>query len=151
MEGVITIKDTREHVDAMHEMQKSEVASKANQAGPGGIIDGIADTIKTIVSVAGSALSIATCFIPGGKIAGAATIMAQPAIVGAIEAGKNLLKGIFVNHDQEQICASMSDLAGNVQNISIRDVNLARTVGGRRESFQPIGMEEDFIERKART
>ena len=151
MEGVITVQDTRETLDAMREFQKNEVVTKANQVGPGGMIDGITDTIKTAVSVAGSVLSMIACFVPGGKIATAATIAAQPAILGAIEAGKNLLKGIFVNQDQEQIRASMSDLAGNVQNISIRDVNLAKTVAKKREAFEPMMMEGSTIERKART
>ena len=150
MDGIITIKDTRDNVSAMQQFQRNEAVDTINNAAPVNNIDVIGNTIKSVVSVAGSVLNIAACFIPGGKIARIASLIAQPAILAAINSGKELLNGIFVNKSQEQICASMSDLAGNIQNISIGDRNLAQTISSKKERNKPIDTDYMVPERKAR-
>ena len=127
MEGIITIKDTRDNLDAMKNYRAEEAKKIANSLSTEGIIDTVADTAKTVVTVAGSVLTLATKFFPG-KLDDIAVAVAQPAIINVIDAGRNLLKGIFVNKDKEQICASISDLSGNVKNITIKDANLVETI-----------------------
>ena len=131
MEGVVTVKDTRANLDAMQIYRQNEAVKIAQALSAEGIIDSVADTAKTVVTVAGSVLTLVTKFFPG-KVDDIAHAIAQPAVLSLIEASRNLLKGIFVNKDQEQICASMSDLSGNIQNITIRDTNIVETVRQRR-------------------
>lgn len=127
MEGVITVKDTRENLTAMQQYRKFEAEKIAKSLNGERIIDAIMDGLKFIVSVAGMVLTVVTKFFPG-KADDLAVILAQPAILNAIEAARGALKGIFVSKDNNQINAALVDFSGNVKNISIKDTNLVKTI-----------------------
>ena len=127
LEGIITVKDTRQNLTAMQELRKQEAQRIVSSLNGENIIDSIVDGVKTVVTVAGTVLNVVTKFIPG-KADDLALILAQPAILNAIEASRGLLKGIFISKDVNQITASLVDVAGNVKDITIKDTNLVETV-----------------------
>ena len=127
LEGIITVKDTRQNLTAMQEIRKQEAQRIVSSLNGENIIDSIVDGVKTVVTVAGTVLNVVTKFIPG-KADDLALILAQPAILNAIEASRGLLKGIFISKDVNQITASLVDVAGNVKDITIKDTNLVETV-----------------------
>ena len=127
MEGIITIKDTRENLTAMQQYRKYEAEKIAKSINGEGIIDAIIDGIKTIVTVAGMVLTVITKFFPG-HVDDIAVILAQPAILNAIESARGLLKSVFISKDNGMINAALVDLHGNVKDISIKDSNLVDTV-----------------------
>ena len=127
MEGIITVKDTRENLTAMQQYRKFEAEKIAKSLNGEKIIDAIMDGLKFIVSVAGMVLTVITKFFPG-KVDDLAVILGQPAILNAIESARGALKGIFVSKDNDQIHAALVDFNGNVKDISIKDTNLAQTV-----------------------
>ena len=127
MEGIITIKDTRENLTAMQQYRKYEAEKIVKSINGEGIIDAIIDGIKTIVTVAGMVLTVITKFFPG-HVDDIAVILAQPAILNAIESARGLLKSVFISKDNGMINAALVDLHGNVKDISIKDTNLVDTV-----------------------
>jgi hypothetical protein len=127
MEGIITVKDTRENLNAMQQFRQSEAIKIAKSLSTEGVIDTIADGVKTVVTTAGLVLNVVTKFFPG-KLDDIAVAVAQPAIVSVIDAGRNLIKGILVNKDQQQIVASITDLSCNAKEITIKDSNLVETL-----------------------
>ena len=127
MEGIITIKDTRENLNAMQQYRKYEAEKVIKSVNGESIIDTIIDGIKTIVSIAGMVLTVITKFFPG-HVDDIAVILAQPAILNAIESARGVLKSVFISKDNGQINAALVDLQGNVRDISIKDTNLAKTV-----------------------
>ncbi len=133
MEGVITVKETRSNLTGMQQIRSQEAQKIANALSTEQIIDNVANGITFVVNTVGTVMNVVTKFIPlPGEIDDIAVAIAQPALVGAVEAARNFFKGILVNHDREQIQASITDLAGNVQNITIRDTNLNQMVEQRR-------------------
>ena len=122
--GIITVRDRRENLVNMQQFRNHEAQQVIN---PEQIIDNIANGLNFVVNVSGTILNVVTKIIPG-KLDDIAVAIAQPAVIGAIEAGRNLCKGLFVNKDAEQIASSFADLAGNVTDISIRDTNLVETL-----------------------
>ena len=127
MEGIITIQDSRENLTAMQQYRKYEAEKIVKSVTGEGIIDAIMDGLKFIVTVAGMVLTVITKFFPG-KADDLAVILAQPAILNAIESARNVLKSVFVSRDNGKITAALVDFAGNVKDISIKDTNLANTV-----------------------
>lgn len=127
MEGIITVKDTRENLNAMQQYRKYEAEKIAKSVTGEGIIDTIIDGLKFIVTVAGMVLTVVTKFFPG-HADDLAVILAQPAILNAIESARGVLKSVFVSKDNGNISAALVDFAGNVKNITIKDTNLVETV-----------------------
>ncbi len=127
MEGIITVKDTRENLDAMQQYRKYEAERIQKSVTGESIIDAIIDSIKAIVTIAGMVLTVITKFFPG-KADDLAVILAQPALLGAIESARGALKSVFVSRDNKQITAALVDFAGNVKNITIPDKNVAQNV-----------------------
>ena len=132
--GIITVQDTRENLMNMQQFRNNQVQQVIN---PEQIIDDVANGLSFVVNVAGTVLNVATKIIPG-KLDDIAVAVAQPAVIGAIEAGRNFFKGVFVNKDAEQISSSFADLAGNVMDISIRDTNLVETLQVRKQARQDL-------------
>ena len=129
LEGIITIQDTRENLDKMKEWRSREASKIINQNNTEIIIDNIVDVTKSVVSFAGTVATVVMAICPFDGPAGEiATMLATPALVNAVEAGRGLLKGVFVSHDREQITASIADLRGNVKEISAIDKNMVRNV-----------------------
>ena len=127
MEGIITIKDTRENLTAMQQYRKYEAEKIVKSINGESIIDTIIDGIKSIVTIAGMVLTIITKFFPG-KADDLAIILAQPAILNAIESARGVLKSVFISKDNGQISAALVDFSGNVKDISIKDSNLVKNV-----------------------
>ena len=127
MEGIITIKDKRENLTAMQQYRKYEADRIAKKLNGESIIDAIIDGVKCIVSVAGMVLTVITKFFPG-HADDLAVILAQPAILNAIESARGVLKSVFVSRDNGEIKAALVDFSGNVKDISIKDTNLVETV-----------------------
>ena len=127
MQGVVTIKDTRENLNAMQQYRKYEAEKIAKSVTGENIIDTIIDGIKSIVTVAGMVLTVITKFFPG-KADDLAVILAQPAILNAIESARGVLKSVFISKDSGQISAALVDFSGNVKDITIKDTNLVDTV-----------------------
>ena len=127
MEGIITIQDKRENLNAMQQYRKYEAEKIVKSVNGESLIDTIIDGIKTIVSVAGMVLTVITKFFPG-KLDDIAVILAQPAILNAIESARGVLKGVFISKDNGKINAALADFNGNVKNITIKDTNLVDTV-----------------------
>ena len=116
MEGIITIKDTRENLTAMQQYRKYEAEKIVKSINGESIIDTIIDGIKSIVTIAGMVLTIITKFFPG-KADDLAIILAQPAILNAIESARGVLKSVFISKDNGQISAALVDFSGNVKDI----------------------------------
>ncbi len=127
MEGIITVKDTRANLTAMQQYRKYEAEKIVKSVTGEGIIDTIIDGLKCIVTVAGMVLTVITKFFPG-KADDLAVILAQPAILNAIEAARGVLKSVFISKDNGKISAALVDFAGNVKDITIKDTNLVDTV-----------------------
>lgn len=127
MEGIITVKDTRENLNAMQQYRKYEAEKIAKSVNGEGIIDAIIDGLKFIVSVAGMVLTVITKFFPG-HVDDIAVILAQPAILKAIESARGVLKSVFISKDNGEIRAALVDFSGNVKDISIKDTNLVETI-----------------------
>ena len=127
MEGIVTIKDTRYTLTAMQQYRKYEAEKIVKSITGEGLIDTIIDGIKTIVTVAGMVLTVITKFFPG-KADDIAVILAQPAILNAIESARGVLKSVFISKDNGQINAALVDFHGNVKDITIKDTNLVQTV-----------------------
>ena len=127
MEGIVTVKDTRENLNAMQQYRKYEAEKIAKKITGEGIIDTIIDGLKYIVTVAGMVLTVVTKFFPG-HADDLAVILAQPAILNAIESARGVLKSVFISKDQGEIRAALVDFSGNVKDISIKDTNLVETV-----------------------
>lgn len=138
MEGIITVDASREEVErlkAWRAEQAKKVASKSNTET---VIDRVIDITKCVVGFAGAVATVvlAVCPLdgPAGEIAAAA---ATPGLVAAVESGRGLLKGIFVEKNPEQINAALADLQGHVKDISIKDVNLLKTKKVSDETARP--------------
>ncbi len=127
MEGIITVKDTRENLTAMQQYRKYEAEKIAKKLNGEGIIDTIIDGLKFVVTVAGMVLTVVTKFFPG-HVDDLAVILAQPAILNAIESARGVLKSVFISKDNGAINAALVDFNGNVKDISIKDTNLVETV-----------------------
>ena len=127
MEGIITVKDTRENLNAMQQYRKYEAEKIVKSVTGEGIIDTIIDGLKFIVTVAGMVLTVITKFFPG-HVDDLAVILAQPAILNAIESARGVLKSVFVSKNNGEISAALVDFAGNVKDITIKDTNLVDTV-----------------------
>ena len=127
MEGIITIKDSRENLNAMQQYRKYEAEKIAKSVNGEGIIDAIIDGLKLIVSVAGMVITVITKFFPG-HVDDIAVILAQPAILNAIESARGVLKSVFISKDHGEIKAALVDFSGNVKDITIKDTNLVETV-----------------------
>ena len=127
MEGIITIKDKRENLDAMQQYRKYEAEKIRKSVTGESLIDTIIDGIKAVVTIAGMVLTVITKFFPG-KLDDLAVILAQPAILGAIESARGVLKSVFISKDNKQITAALVDFGGNVKNITIPDKNIVTTV-----------------------
>ena len=91
-------------------------------------------------SIAGMVLTVITKFFPG-HVDDLAVILAQPAILNAVESARGVLKSIFISKDNGQINAALVDFKGNVQDISIKDSNLAETV--RKDADIKIGNDKE--------
>ena len=145
MEGIITIKDNRENLNAMQQYRKYEAEKIAKKITGEGIIDTIIDGLKFIVTVAGMVLTVVTKFFPG-HADDLAVILAQPAILNAIESARGVLKSVFISKDNGEIRAALVDFGGNVKDISIKDSNLVETVENKAAiKVQQVG--EKFVER----
>ena len=72
-------------------------------------------------------LTVITKFFPG-HADDLAVILAQPAILNAIESARGVLKSVFVSKDNGKINAALVDFSGNVKNITIKDKNIVETV-----------------------
>ena len=139
MEGVITIKDSRENLNQMQEWRRKEASKIIKNQKTENTIDTVVDVTKSVVSFAGTVATIAMTICPLDGPAGELAVMAAtPTLVQAVESSRNLLKGIFVNRDFKQIQAAMSDIQSNVKNITIPDRNMAQTV--RQNSFENVDM-----------
>ena len=139
MEGIITIKDTRENLNAMQQYRKYEAERISKSVTGEGIIDTIMDSLKFIVTVAGMVLTVITKFFPG-HVDDIAVILAQPAILNAIESARGVLKSIFISKDNGQIQAALVDFSGNVKDITIKDTNLVETVKNKTaDKMQQVG------------
>ena len=132
MEGIVTIKDTRENLNAMQQYRKYEAEKIRKSVNGEGIIDTIIDGLKFIVSVAGMVLTVITKFFPC-HADDLAVILAQPAILNAIESARGVLKSVFISKDNGKINAALVDFAGNVKDITIKDTNLVDTVKNKAE------------------
>ena len=139
--GIITIKDTREHLDAMQQLRAAEAEKIMKRVNGETLIDTICDWIKNIVTIAGMVLTVITKFFPG-KADDLAVILAQPAILTTIEAARGALKSIFVSKDSKQITAALVDFSGNVRNITIPDKNVVTTVDTSKVKVNQIGVEK---------
>ena len=139
--GIITIKDTREHLDAMQQLRAAEAEKIMKRVNGETLIDTICDWIKSIVTIAGMVLTVITKFFPG-KADDLAVILAQPAILTTIEAARGALKSIFVSKDSKQITAALVDFSGNVRNITIPDKNVVTTVDTSKVKVNQIGVEK---------
>lgn len=139
--GIITIKDTREHLDAMQQLRAAEAEKIMKRVNGETIIDTICDWIKSIVTIAGMVLTVITKFFPG-KADDLAVILAQPAILTAIDAARGVLKSVFVSKDSKQITAALVDFSGNVRNITIPDKNVVATVDTSKVEVNQIGVEK---------
>ena len=129
MEGIITVQDSRENLNQMKQWRAKEATKIAKNQKVENTIDNIVDVAKSVVSFAGTAATVAlTVCQVDGPFGEALAVAATPGLVQAVESSRTLLKGIFVNKDVNQIRASMSDVVGNVKNISIPDKNMAQTV-----------------------
>ena len=127
MEGIVTIKDTRENLNAMQQYRKYEAEKIVKSVTGEGIIDTIIDGLKFIVTIAGMVLNVVTKFFPG-HVDDIAVILAQPAIINAIESARGVLKSVFISKDHGEIKAALVDFGGNVKDITIKDTNLVETV-----------------------
>ena len=139
--GIITIKDTREHLDAMQQLRAAEAEKIMKRVNGETLIDTICDWIKSIVTIAGMVLTVITKFFPG-KADDLAVILAQPAILTTIEAARGALKSIFVSKDSKQITAALVDFSGNVRNITIPDKNVVTTVDTSKVKVNQVGVEK---------
>lgn len=144
MEGIITIKDTRENLTAIQQYRKYEAEKIAKSVTGESLIDTIIDVVKSIVTVAGMVLTVITKFFPG-KADDLAVILAQPAILGAIESARGLLKSVFISKDNKQITAALVDFGGNVKNITIPDKNVVSTVNTEKVVVNKIGVNKEFV------
>lgn len=127
MEGIITVKDTRENLNAMQQYRKREAEKIVKSVNGEGIIDTIIDGLKFNVNVAGMVLTVVTKFFPG-HVDDLAVTLGQPAILNAIESARGVLKSVFVSKDNDEIRAALTDFGSNVKDITIKDRNLVETV-----------------------
>ena len=128
MEGVITVDASREELERLKAWRREQAKKVVNKSAAETIIDKVIDVTKCVVGVAGTVATVALAICPlDGPAGEIATMAATPALVGAVESGRNLLKGLFVEKDPNQISSALADLNGNVKNISIKDVNLLKT------------------------
>lgn len=130
MEGVITVQETRSDVDALKDWRNKEAQRIIQQNNTEKIIDKVAEVTKTVVGIAGTVATVILSVCPvDGPFGELATVLATPALIKAVDAGKDLLKGIFVKKDTNQINAAMASLSGDIKDITIADKDYVKTHG----------------------
>ena len=103
MEGIITVQDSRENYNKMQEWRAKEAATISKNQQLENKIDNVIDGVKSVVTFAGTAATIALAVCPvDGPVGETLTALATPALVSAVEASRGLLKGLLVNHDLNQ-------------------------------------------------
>lgn len=126
MEGIITIKDTKENLEKLKQWQKDKIKQITNN--PEKSIDKAVDVTKSVVTFAGTTATVVLAVCPlDGPVGEIATMLATPALVKAVESSRDVLKSIFVTKDRNQITASIADLKGNIKDISVIDKNMVQT------------------------
>jgi hypothetical protein len=139
MEGIITVDASREEVARLKEWRAEEAKKVANKSNTETVIDRVIDITKCVVGFAGTVATVVLAICPlDGPAGEIAAIAATPGLMAAVESGRDLLKGIFVEKNPEQINAALADIKGNVKDISIKDVNLLKTKKVSDETAKPI-------------
>jgi hypothetical protein len=138
MEGIITVDASREEVERLKAWRAEQAKKVANKSNAETIIDRVFDITKCVVEFAGTVATIALTICPlDGPAGEIAMVAATPGLVAAVESGRKLVKGVFVEKDTEQISAALADIKGNVKDISIKDINLLKTKKVSDETARP--------------
>ena len=131
MEGVITIKESRSHLDALIHWGAKMCAAISNSLNSEEKVDNAVNTTKSIISIAGTIATIIMTICPvDGPIGEILIVLATPQLVKAVDASRGVLKGA-VNSDPKQVTAAFADVLGNVKEIITRGKGIAEAVNGK--------------------
>lgn len=142
--GMIAIADSRKNVKAIQDnlFTTAEQMHEKEKA-----IDGFIDGAKKVVEVCGVALTIIMAICPfDGPIGEWAAALGTPAILGALEAGRGLLKSTIVNKDPKEMQAAFVDLKGQCKKIEMPDRNLVANLRGPKTNPNMVYSDNDIVE-----
>lgn len=125
MEGVITIQDKRENLEAMKQW-RNEATKKVMSENTKETINTVLDVAKVTTMAVGTVATIVAALSPA-PVLSPIIAKASASLVGVIEGSKILLKGGNREIGVNQITASLADFQGNIKDISIRDNNLVQS------------------------
>lgn len=125
MEGVITIQDKRENLEAMKQW-RNEATKKVMSENTKETINTVLDVAKVTTMAVGTVATIVAALSPA-PVLSPIIAKASASLVGVIEGSKILLKGGNRDIGVNQITASLADFQGNIKDISIRDNNLVQS------------------------
>lgn len=125
MEGVITIQDKRENLEAMKQW-RNEATKKVMSENTKETINTVLDVAKVTTMAVGTVATIVATLSPA-PVLSPIIAKASASLVGVIEGSKILLKGGNRDIGVNQITASLADFQGNIKDISIRDNNLVQS------------------------
>lgn len=127
--GMIAIKDNRRNVEAIKQNTRNLFTVEEQMHNKEKSIDGFIDGAKKVVEVCGVALTIIMAICPlDGPIGEWAAALGTPAILGALEAGRGLLKSTFVTKDPKQMQAAFVNLKGECKKIEMPDNNMVQNL-----------------------
>src|SRR5574344_1226487 len=150
--GIIAIADNRKNVNAIRQNSQDLFTREAQIHEQEKSIDGFIDGAKKVVEVCGVALTIIMAICPfDGPIGEWAAALGTPAILGALEAGRGLLKSAFVNKDPNQMQAAFVDLKGRCEQIQIPDKNLVANLRQKQTNPNMVYSNNDIVEPQSHT
>ena len=140
MDGIITMKGSREIVEKLKAWRAKAASDASKEEKKESTIDTAVDVTKIFVKAVGNAvtMTLSICSL-GGTLGKALVALTKPAFVKAVESSRGLLKAAYVTKDSEQIKAVMADVYGNVKEISIKDEDLVQTVSKEQTAMDVVG------------
>ena len=126
MEGVITVKDSRQNLEAMQKWRNEATKTVQQENLKNGFqnVANIALDVAKIGTLAVGSVATVVAALSPAPVLSPVIAKASMALAGAVEGSKQLLNGVSREEGLQQITASLSDLRGSVKDVSIRDRNI---------------------------
>lgn len=129
MEGILTVQDTRQNLNNMKEWRNEAVKTVKQQTmsdNTKNILNVVCDVAKIATLAVGAVATVVAAVSPA-PVLSPVVAKVSASVVGIVEGSKALLNGAPREEGVEKITASLSDLKGNIKDVSIRDKNIIKS------------------------
>ena len=124
MEGVLTVKETRENVQSMEKWRNDaakEVAAQNNV----GVLNTVIDITKITCMVVGAVATVVAGVV-ATPAASPVVAKAAFAVSGALDGARMLLNGQSRDEGMQKISAALTNINGETKDVSVKDNDIAK-------------------------